>query len=82
MILCELFYFNNKSEEPMTQDDRYDASRDDSRIKKGNTRKIALTLKQINRLRKAGDLHELENAKDIDFFTKMYAAPPPAPAGQ
>jgi hypothetical protein len=80
MILRELFYFNN-DKDTMTKDDRYDSSRDDSVIKKKDTRKIALTLKQINRLRKAGDLHEIETQKDNDFFSKMYAAPPPAPAG-
>jgi hypothetical protein len=80
MILRELFYFNN-DKDTMTKDDRYDSSRDDSVIKKKDTRKIALTLKQINRLRKAGDLHEIETQKDNEFFSKMYAAPPPAPAG-
>lgn len=79
MILRELFYFNN-SEKEMSRDNRYDPSRDDSVIRKGDTRKIALTLKDINRLRKASDLHELETQKDNDFFSKMYAAPPPQPA--
>jgi hypothetical protein len=79
MILRELFYHNNNQTE-MSQDDRYNSDRDDSVIKKGDTRKIALTLKQINRLRKASDLHELETQKDNEFFSKMYAAPPPAPA--
>jgi hypothetical protein len=77
MILKELFYFNNNAKE-MSQDDRYDASHDDSVVKKKDTRKIRLSLKQINRLRRAGDLHELEHAKDIEFVSKMYA-PPPSP---
>ena len=79
MILKELFYFNN-SEKEMSKDNRYEPSRDDSVIRKGDTRKIALTLRDINRLRKASDLHELETQKDNDFFSKMYAAPPPQPA--
>ena len=79
MILRELFYFNNNDKE-MSQDDRYDADHDDSVMKKKNKRKIRLTLKQINRIRRAADLHELEHAKDIKFVSKMYAAPPPEPA--
>jgi hypothetical protein len=78
MILRELFYFNNKQSE-MNQDDRYNPDRDDSILKKGDTRKIGLTLKQINRLRQASDLHEFETQKDNEFFSKMYAAPPPQP---
>lgn len=81
MILKELFYFNN-TEKDMSQDDRYDASHDDSVVKKKDTRKIRLSLKQIRRLRRAGDLHQLEHAKDIEFVSKMYAPPPAAePAG-
>ena len=79
MILRELFYYNNPENE-MSKDNRYEPSRDDSVIRKGDTRKIALTLRDINRLRKASDLHELETQKDNDFFSKMYAAPPPQPA--
>ena len=60
----------------MSQDDRYSADHDDSVVKRGNTRKIRLSLKQINRLRRAGDLHELEHQKDIKFVSKMYAPPP------
>ena len=80
MILKELFYFNN-TEKDMSQDDRYDAGHDDSVVKKNDTRKIRLTLKQINRLRRASDLHELEHAKDIEFVSKMYAPAAPEAAG-
>ena len=75
MILKELFYFSNNDKD-MSQDDRYSADHDDSVLKRGNTRKIRLSLKQINRLRRAGDLHELEHQKDIKFVSKMYAPPP------
>ena len=78
MILNELFYFNNNTTE-MSQDDRYDADHDDSVLKKRNKRKVRLTLKQINRIRKASDLHELEHAKDVEFVSKMYAPPPAEP---
>ena len=76
MILKELFYFNNNDKD-MSQDDRYSADHDDSVVKKKDTRKLRLSLKQINRLRRASDLHELEHAKDVDFVSKMYAPPPP-----
>ena len=79
MILRELFYFNNTQTE-MSQDDRYDPSTDDSVIKKDDTRKIRLTLKQINKLRRASDLHATEHAKDVKFVSKMYAPPPAPPA--
>lgn len=79
MILNELFYFNNSAKE-MSQDDRYDADHDDSVMKKRNKRKVRLTFKQINRIRRAADLHTLEHAKDVEFVSKMYAAPPPEPA--
>lgn len=79
MILRELFYFNNNTKE-MSQDDRYDADHDDSVMKKRNKRKIRLSLKQINRIRRASDLHALEHSKDIKFVSKMYAAPPPEAA--
>ena len=75
MILKELFYFNNNDKD-MSQDDRYSADHDDSVVKKKDTRKIRLTLKQINRLRRASDLHEIEHQKDIKFISKMYAPPP------
>lgn len=59
----------------MSQDDRYSADHDDSVVKRNDTRKIRLSLKQINRLRRAGDLHEIEHQKDIKFVSKMYAPP-------
>ena len=78
MILREFFYFN-KNNEDMTQDNRYDPKDDDSVVKKKDTRKIRLTLKQINRLRRASDQHNIEQLKDMEFVSKMYAAPPAQP---
>jgi hypothetical protein len=74
MILRELFYFNDDNKD-MNQDDRYVPANDDSVIKKGDTRKIRLTLKQINHLRKASDQHAIEKLKDAEFISKMYAPP-------
>lgn len=79
MILRELFYFN-KSNQEMQDDHRYDADSDDSIMDKKDTRKIRLTLKQINKLRRASESHAIEQARDMEFISKMYAAPPPAEA--
>lgn len=78
MILKELFYFNKNNEE-ISQDDRYNSDNDDSVIDKKDTRKIRLTLKQINHLRRASDMHSIEKVKEMDFISKMYT-PPPAEA--
>lgn len=64
----------------MTDDQRYDPSADDSVMNKKDTRKIRLTLKQINQLRRASESHELEQVRDAELINKMYAAPPPAEA--
>jgi len=77
MILRELFYVD-KDIKALTSDSRYDASHDDSPMKKGDTRKTRLTLRQINELRKASEQHILEQEKELEFVEQMYkAAPPP-----
>lgn len=75
MILRELFYFNKNNEE-MAQDQRYEPESDSSVITKKDTRKIRLTLKQINQLRRASDQHFAEQEKDVEYISKMYAQPP------
>lgn len=78
MILRELFYFNRNSAE-FKQDDKYIADRDTDRLDGLNdTRKIRLTLKQINELRRASDQHIKETEAELEFIARMYAAPPPA----
>ena len=80
MILRELFYFN-KGETELEQDDsRYDSEKDHNVIKKDDTRKIRLTLKQINQLRRASDQHYLDMNRDSESISKMYAQPPAEPA--
>jgi hypothetical protein len=78
MILRELFYFNREDQE-MGQDDRYEPDNDKNELKKDDTRKIRLTLKQINQLRRASDQHYLEQEKDSESISKMYAQPPAEP---
>jgi hypothetical protein len=75
MILRELFYFNKNNSE-MSQDDRYDPANDSNVLNKKDTRKVRLTLKQINQLRRASDQHYVEQEKDVEYISKMYAQPP------
>ena len=74
MILRELFYVD-KDIRAVSSDSRYDAARDDTVMRKGDTRKTRLTLKQINELRKASEQHILEQEKELEFVEQMYKAP-------
>lgn len=78
MILRELFYANNDMK-AVSNDMRYNPRRDSTVMRRDDTRKTRLTLKQINELRKASEQHILEQEKDLEFVTQMYK-PPPAPA--
>tara|TARA_B110000858_G_scaffold194039_1_gene247706 strand:+ start:567 stop:815 length:249 start_codon:yes stop_codon:yes gene_type:complete len=71
MILRELFYFDKETVEP-TEDHRYDPKYDDSVVNFDDTRKTRLTLSQINRARKASELHTEEKADELDFVRQMY----------
>jgi|TARA_B110000259_G_scaffold61344_1_gene72553 hypothetical protein len=71
MILRELFYFDKETIES-TEDDRYDPQYDDSIVKMKDSRKTRLTLRQINRARKASELHTTEKAGELDFVRQMY----------
>jgi hypothetical protein len=71
MILRELFYYDKETIEPV-EDNRYDPQYDDSIVDLDDTRKTRLTLSQINRARKASELHTEEKAKELDFVRQMY----------
>jgi len=77
MNLMELFYFNKETTE-VEQDDKYLAGNDTSALDIDDTRKTRLTLKQINELRRASDSHIKEEEAELEFISRMYAAPPPA----
>jgi hypothetical protein len=55
-----------------SQKDRYDPAYDDSIVDLDDVRKTRLTLKQINRVRKAAELHTQEKEKEMDFVRQMY----------
>lgn len=80
MILRELFYFDKETVEP-TEDDRYEPENDQSPVDYDDTRKTRLTLRQINRIRKASELHTTEKSKELDFVRQMYGLAANAEAG-
>ena len=78
MILRELFNMSDAGRN--VNDMRYDPMRDQSVMRKSDTRKTRLTLSQINELRKGSEAHILEQENELAFINKMYAKPPPQPA--
>ena len=74
MLLLEFLYFNDNTND-FAVDRRYDNSKDKSVIKKGDTRKIKLTLRQINQLRMQSEAHEYEMESELGFVRQMYGAP-------
>jgi hypothetical protein len=75
MLLLEFLYFNEKNSD-MSVDHRYSNERDSSVLKKDDKRKIRLTLRQINQLRKQSEAHEFEEESEKEFVRKMYGQPP------
>ena len=80
MILRELFYYDKETLLPQ-EDDRYDPTYDDSVVNLNDTRKTRLTLRQINRTRKAAELHDREKTQELDFVKQMYGIAAQAEAG-
>jgi hypothetical protein len=78
MLLNEFFYFNEKNND-FAQDRRYDSSKDQSIVKSSDTRKIRLTLRQINQLRLQAEAHQLEKDSELGFIQQMYGTQPETP---
>lgn len=74
MLLLEFLYFNDKNND-YAVDRRYENSDDKSVLKKSDTRKIRLTLRQINQLRMQSEAHEYEKESELDFIRQMYGTP-------
>jgi hypothetical protein len=74
MLLLEFLYFNDNDND-FAVDRRYDSSRDSSVVKKSDTRKIRLTLRQINQLRQQSEAHEFEEQSEQEFIRQMYGTP-------
>ena len=75
MLLLEFLYFNDNNND-FAVDRRYFNERDKSVVKQKDTRKIRLTLRQINQLRQQSEAHEFESASEQEFVRQMYGQPP------
>lgn len=74
MILRELFI--DQDTKAVSDDMRYDGSKDTLMpMKRKDTRKTRLTLKQVNELRLASEQHILEQEKELGFIEQMYKTP-------
>ena len=71
MILRELFYFDKDNLEPI-EDLTYSPKDDTSVMKIDNSRHTRLSLKDINKARKAAESHQKEHAKELEFVKQMY----------
>jgi hypothetical protein len=71
MILRELFYHDPETVQSV-EDKRFEPEYDQSPLEKTDTRKTRLTLSQINRIRKASELHIEEKKKELEFIKQMY----------
>jgi hypothetical protein len=74
MLLNEFIYFND-SKNDFAVDRRYDNATDSSVLEKGDTRKVRLTLRQINRLRLQAEAHQAEKESEEGFIQQMYGTP-------
>lgn len=71
MILRELFYFDDQTMEPI-EDLGYNAEDDTSVKDKKDTRRSRLTLKDINKARRASEQHKVDKQKELNFVRQMY----------
>jgi len=74
MLLREFFYFNDEIND-FAVDRRYDNAKDSSVVELDDTRKIRLTLGQINQLRLQAEAHEAEKQSEAGFISQMYGTP-------
>jgi hypothetical protein len=74
MLLREFLYFNDDIND-FAVDRRYDNAKDQSVLDYSDTRKIKLTLRQINELRLQAEAHEAEKRSELDFIKQMYGTP-------
>jgi len=70
-MLREIFYFDKETLEPV-DNKQYDPIDDESIVQRDDTRKTRLTLRQINKTRKAAELHSEEQIKELDLVRQMY----------
>lgn len=71
MILRELFYFDKDNLEPI-EDLTYSPSDDTSVLKIDDSRKTRLSLKDINKARKAAESHQKDTVQELEKVKQMY----------
>jgi hypothetical protein len=74
MFLREFIYFNDNINDFAT-DQRYSNERDSSVLNRKDTRKLRLTLRQINQLRMQTEAHNFEKKSELEFIKQMYGTP-------
>ena len=74
MLLNEFFQFKDSTND-FANDRRYNNASDDSVVEKSDTRKLRLTLRQINQLRMQSEAHEFESQSELGFVKQMYGTP-------
>jgi hypothetical protein len=81
MLLKEFIYFDRHHADPQ-EDMRYLSQNDTSVLKQKDLRKMRLTFRMLNDIRKAGEAHDKEKKEELGLVRKMYAAPPAEAAPQ
>jgi|TARA_B100000035_G_scaffold296656_1_gene288772 predicted RNA-binding protein with RPS1 domain len=71
MILRELFYFDKDNLEPI-EDLTYSPSDDTSVLKIDDSRKTRLSLRDINKARKAAESHQKDTVQELEKVKQMY----------
>ena len=71
MLLREFLYFNDDTND-FAVDRRYDNSKDSSVVNYKDTRKVKLSLREINQLRIQAEAHEAEHQSELGFIKQMY----------
>jgi len=74
MLLNEFFQFKDSTND-FANDRRYDNASDSSVLEKSDTRKLRLTLRQINQLRMQSEAHDFETQSELGFIKQMYGTP-------
>lgn len=72
MKLNEFFQYGDQG---LEQQKNYNAEDDISILDDGDTRKVRLTLKDINKMRLASEQHDEEQKQEAQFVQKMYGQP-------
>jgi len=75
MLLKEFIYFDRNHADPQ-EDMRYLSQNDTSVLKQKDLRKMRLTFRMLNDIRKASEAHDKEKKEELGLVRKMYAAPP------